>query len=350
MKALFLVGGDGARLQPFTRYLPKPMIPVMGRPLLQRTCECLSKYGIDEVVMNPCYMPHKITEAFGDGKEYRLKIQYEKEREPLGTGGAIKNAERHFTDSFFVVGAGILHDVPLQEMMRFHKKMKADVTIAAVYVDEPVARGTIDCDADSYIFEFREKPKPGQTGGRFVNAGIYIFEPHVLQMIPPGRKVCAEREIFPYLLKAGRPLAVYRCDSYWMDIGTPRGYLQVHQDIFAGLCSVGETDFESEEVYIDATAAVHDSVQSDTRVFVGRRARVEDGCVLGQGVVVGDGAIVSSACCLEDVIVWPGTCIPGGTQMRHCVAMQENGRLLQFSYEELGIGAQEAVAGYGKGG
>lgn len=349
MKALFLVGGSGTRLRPFTNYLPKPMIPIMGRPLLQRTCERLLECNINEVVMNPCYMPHKIMEHFEDGREYGLKVHYEKEREPLGTGGTIKNTERHYTDSFFVFNADILHDVPLQEMMRYHKKMKADVTIAATYMDDPTPYGTINYDADGYIFEFREKPKPEQVTSHYINAGIYIFEPHVLQMIPSGRPVSVEREVFPYLLKAGRPLAVYRCDNYWMDIGTPGKYLQSHQDIFSGLCAVGEHDFESEDVYIDETADVHGSVQCDARAYVGRRARVEAGCVLEQDVVVGDGATVSPACYLEDVIVWPGTHIPGGTQLQHSLVMQENDRLVQFSHEKLGIDVKGNIASYGKG-
>lgn len=336
MKALFLVGGSGTRLRPFTNYLPKPMIPIMGRPLLQRTCERLLDCGINEVVMNPCYMPEKITDYFEDGRSYGLNVYYEMEQAPLGTGGTIKNTGHHYDDSFFVFNADILHDISIKDMMAYHKRMGADVTIAATYVDDPTAYGTINYDEDGYIFEFKEKPKPEEVTSHYINAGIYIFEPEVLKHIPAGRPVSVEREVFPGLLEAGRPMAVYRDDGYWMDIGTPQKYVQTHRDIFSGICDVGETDFLREDVCIDETADIASSVTYDSHLFAGRNSHIGANCVLGQHVSVGDGAWIPANCYLDDVILWPGTRLNSGTVLEKCIVMNAGGKVMQFPYSRLG--------------
>lgn len=348
MKALFLVGGSGTRLRPFTNYLPKPMIPIMGRPLLQRTCERLLHCGINEVVMNPCYMPEKITGHFGGGDDYGLKVHYERENEPLGTGGTIKNTERHYDDSFFVFNADILHDIDLGGMMAHHKRMGADVTIAATYVDDPTPYGTINYDADGIIFEFKEKPRPEEVTSHYINAGIYIFEPEVLEDIPAGRPVSVEREVFPALLEGGRTLAVYRDDGYWMDIGTPQKYVQTHHDIFSGLCEVNDADFVGDAVCIDGTAEVDDTAHLYNGVYVGRDARVGRHCVLNHRVVVGDGAQVAPYCRLEEVIVWPGALVPPGAVVQSSILLQQDGQLLQIPYAGLDLKRKGGVKHYGQ--
>lgn len=346
MKALFLVGGSGTRLRPFTNYLPKPMIPVMGRPLLERTCERLVDCGVEQVVMNPCYMPHTIMEHFGDGRKFGMDVAYELEMAPLGTGGTIRNTGHHYDDTFFVFNADILHDVDLEDMMDFHKKMKADVTIAATWVEDPTPYGSISYTSDGLVTEFKEKPKPQEVSSHYINAGIYIFEPSVLGFIPGGGPVSVEREVFPTLLAAGRPVAVYRDSGYWMDIGTPEKYVQAHRDIFAGSCGIGEADFRRDDVVIDRTAAVAHSAMMDNMVFVGRFAEVGAHCILGDHVVVGDGAEIAHNCYLEDAIIWPGTHVPAGQMLRHCIATRQNGKLVRFPYESFAIPSKGSYAGH----
>lgn len=151
MKALFLAGGFGTRLKPITNDLPKPMVPIMGKPLLERNIENLKKHGVDEIVLSTCYKPYKIEEHFEDGKKFGVKISYISEDVPLGTAGAIKNAQRFFDDTFLVFNADILSDIDISEMIRFHKEKGALATIAVTKVDNPSAYGVIEHDENGFI-------------------------------------------------------------------------------------------------------------------------------------------------------------------------------------------------------
>lgn len=168
------------------------MIPVMGRPLLERRLEKLKECGITEIVLNPCYQGEKITGYFGDGRRFGWNIRYEPEKEAPGTGGTIRNTRHHFDESFFVFNADILCDFSLDDMLRYHRKQKADITIAATYVKDPTAYGVIEYDSKGYVTRFTEKPKPSQVRSHYINAGIYIFEPHVLDGIPDRKPLSVQ--------------------------------------------------------------------------------------------------------------------------------------------------------------
>lgn len=337
MKALFLVGGSGTRLRPFTDHLPKPMIPMMGRPLLERTFDRLYECEVSDVVLSACYQPDKIIGHFEDGSGFDLGMTYVVEKEPLGTGGAIGNARQHFDDSFFVFNADILCDISLGDMLAFHRKKGADVTIAATWVEDPTAYGTISYDAESNILDFVEKPAADQVASHYINAGIYLFEPDVLDYIPKGRPVSVEREVFPALLADGKSLAVFRDVGYWMDIGTPQKYVQAHRDIFAGECGLADVDFTYDGLHMEDSAQVDLSVLAEPPVFIGRDAFVGYGTIMGGGVAVGDGAMVGRNCYLEDTILWPGVRVPDGTLLQHCVAADIDDRMTCFDYDVLDI-------------
>lgn len=343
MKALFLVGGSGTRLRPFTDHLPKPMIPVMGRPLLERTFARLPQCGARDVVLSACYKPSGIIHYFEDGSRFDLDMTYVLEEKPLGTGGAIGNARRHLDDSFFVFNADILCDISLADMLAFHRKQGADVTIAATWVEDPTAYGTISYNEGGRITDFTEKPAPEEVDSHYINAGIYLFEPDMLDYIPAGRPVSVEREVFPALLADGRHLAVYRDTGYWMDIGTPQKYVQAHRDIFSGECGIDEADFAQDSRHMADSARVDRSVLAEAPVFVGRDAYVGHGTIMGGGVCVGDGALVGRDCYLEDAILWPGACVPDGTLVQHCVAADVNGTLTFFDYDQLGITTERSL-------
>lgn len=343
MKALFLVGGSGTRLRPFTDHLPKPMIPMMGRPLLERTFARLSQCGARDVVLSACYKPSGTIRYFEDGSRFDLDMTYVLEEEPLGTGGAIGNARQHLDDSFFVFNADILCDIDLADMLAFHRKRGADVTIAATWVEDPTAYGTISYDEGGRITKFKEKPAPHEVDSHYINAGIYLFEPDMLDYIPAGRPVSVEREVFPALLADGRHLAVYRDTGYWMDIGTPQKYVQAHRDIFSGECGIDEADFAQDGRHVADSAWVDTSVLAEAPVFVGRDAYVGHGTIMGGGVCVGDGVLVGRDCYLEDAILWPGARVPDGTLVQHCVAADINGGLAFFDYDQLGIKAERSL-------
>ena len=262
MKAVILAGGKGTRLRPLTERLPKPMVPIMGKPLLERTLEVLKLHGVDEIVLSTCYKADAIKDYFGDGSDMGIKIHYAYEDFPLGTGGAIKNSEKYFDDTFFVLNADIVSNINFSEMLRFHKRKKADVTIAVTHVANPSAYGVIEYDNDDFAISFREKPK--EIVSHYINAGVYIFEPDVLKKIPSRRAVSVEREVFPKLLERGRKIAVYKGCNYWLDIGTPEKYIQAHRDSFTGKLRLPETDFSRQAVCCKLSARI-----SGTAIFAG---------------------------------------------------------------------------------
>lgn len=321
MKSLFLAGGFGTRLRPITKDLPKPMVPIMGKPLLERNIENLKRFGIDEIVLSTCYKPKKIMKYFGDGSRFGVKISYICEDEPLGTAGAIKNAEYFFDDTFLVFNADILSDFDISEMISFHKEKGALATIAVTHVDNPSAYGVIEHDKNGYITAFREKPNPSETNSDLINAGIYIFEPELLKEIPAGRAVSIERETYPLLLEKGYKMAVYDHCSYWLDLGTPSKYLKAHKDILNGLIKIKEHDFNKNAQYISKTAKISRFAKIEEPVYIGDNVEISSFANIGPNTVLfGDSTIGTDAKVVES-IVWDNTHVEGGASVINSVVM-----------------------------
>ena len=210
MKALFLAGGMGTRLKPLTDDLPKPMVPIMNKPLLERSMENLIKCGIRDIVISTGYKSEYIQEYFGSGSKFGLNIEYICEDVPMGTGGAIKKSAHLFDDTFLVFNADILCNMNFSELIRYHKAKSAIATIAVTRVDNPSAYGVIEYDKSGYAVTFTEKPKADKIKSNYINAGVYVFEPEVLMEIPEDVPISVEREIFPALLQKGHNIAIYK--------------------------------------------------------------------------------------------------------------------------------------------
>lgn len=290
MKALFLAGGKGVRLQPLTDKVPKPMVPIMNKPLLERTIINLKKSGITEIVISTCYQPDYIKNYFGDGEQLGLKIQYIVEDLPMGTGGAIKKAESQFKDSFIVFNSDILSDIDIQKMMDLHKSSHALATIAVTEVEDPSAYGVIEYDTNGYAVSFIEKPKPEQISSNFINAGIYIFEPEILRKIPANNVVSMEREIFPKILENGHKIAVYKDSSYWIDIGTLEKYKQVHMDIMNKKCRLVDYYFDKDNIILGKNVRIHHTAKILGPVYIG------DNVEIGAKAVISSSVIGNNAC------------------------------------------------------
>jgi mannose-1-phosphate guanylyltransferase len=304
MKALFLAGGMGTRLKPLTDDLPKPMVPMMVKPLLERNMLKLKSYGVDEIILSTCYKPQKIEQYFGDGRKFGLKIHYICEDIPLGTGGAIKNTEDFFNDTFIIFNADILSDINIGDMMRFHKEKRAAVTIAVTKVENPSAYGVIEYDKDLYAESFTEKPKLSEIKSNYINAGIYIFEPNVLKEIPASRVVSIERETYPLLLKKGYPIAVYKSDAYWMDIGTIEKYIQAHQDILNGTCPFSEFKNTNRGIFIGENTVINSSTKIIGPVYIGKNTKIDAKCIIGPNVIIGNNCIVGASNKIMNSIIW----------------------------------------------
>ena len=233
MKALILIGGFGTRLRPLTCTTPKSLLPIVNRPFLEYQLELLKRHGIREIILCVSYLSHIFEDYFGSGKKWGLKIQYVHEKEPLGTGGAIKNAEELIDEPLLVLNGDVLTDIDLISLKEFHKKNKAMATIALNRVKDPTIYGLVETDKKGKIQRFVEKPSWDEVTTNAINAGIYLFEPQVLDFIPKGKNFSVERGLFPDLLAKKLPLYGYIFKGYWLDIGSIDKYFQVHFDIMS---------------------------------------------------------------------------------------------------------------------
>lgn len=304
MKALFLAGGKGTRLKPLTDDMPKPMVPIMAKPILERNMMKLKDCGVDEIILSTCYKPEKIEEYFGDGSKFGLKIHYVCEDSPLGTGGAIKNTEEYFNETFLVFNADIFCDININDMIKFHKEKGADVTIAVTKVENPCDYGVIEYNEDLYARSFTEKPKLSEIKSNYINAGIYIFEPRVLNEIPDSQVVSIEKETFPLLLENNFPIAVFKSDAYWMDVGTINKYIQVQQDILSGVCPLPEFEGNNENIFIGENTSIHPSTNIIGPVYIGENTSIGANSTIGPNTIIGNGCRVEANKKISESIIW----------------------------------------------
>src|SRR6476659_3999349 len=235
MKAILLAGGKGTRLRPLTIHTPKPIVPIFDRPFLHYQLDLLKQVpGIDEAILSLNYQPRRIEEIFGDGSESGLAIRYVVEPEPLGTAGAVRYAGESLHESVVVFNGDVLTQVDLNAVIALHRERKAQATIVLTPVENPSAYGLVETDAQGNIQRFLEKPNADEITCDTINAGIYILEPETFDRIPRDVPWSIERSFFPSLIERGETFISYVYRGYWIDIGTPNKYMQVHRDIMDG--------------------------------------------------------------------------------------------------------------------
>ncbi len=338
MQALILAGGEGTRLRPLTSTIPKPVVPLVGRPFIVYMLEWLRCHGIDDVILGCGFMAGQVRAVLGDGSGLGIRLRYLEEPGPLGTGGALKFAEDLLDERFFMLNGDVLADLDLTAQLRAHERTGARATLALVPVDDPSAYGLVRLGSDGAVSAFVEKPGPEQTGTNLINAGAYILERSVLEGMPPaGTNVSIERDVFPMLV--GRGLHGYECSGYWLDIGTPARYLRATYDILEGKVTteVGRQLGSSGLMLVD-DAIVEGRLLAPVLVAAGcsvaLRALVGDRSVLGERVTVGAGTRIEGSVLLDDVrvgaetrisssIVGPGVEIGDNCQIGGCVVLGE---------------------------
>jgi len=315
-QAVILVGGQGTRMRPLTDTLPKPMLPLLDLPFVERQVDHLRAAGVERIVFSCGYRPREIEEYFGDGSSWGLELGYVVDPEPLGTAGAIANAEPLLDDDdVFVLNGDILTDLDLAALVAHHCGLGAEATIALTPVDDPGAFGLVRTDADGRVTEFVEKPGVDELipGEPFrINAGTYVLSPSARRAIPRGQQVSIERDTFP-LLAARGGVGAMASDCYWRDIGTPGSYLDAHLDLLSGrvgfIPSPGAA-WVSTGATVDASAIIGDGACVGPGAVVGAGAVVAD-CVVGAGTQVGEEALVDGAVLGRQVTVGPGARVTG---------------------------------------
>jgi mannose-1-phosphate guanylyltransferase/phosphomannomutase len=288
MKAVIMAGGEGTRLRPQTSNLPKPMLPLVGRPMMEHIISLLRRHGITDIVVTVAFLPNAIRSYFGDGSELGVRMVYATEETPLGTAGSVRNARDELTERFLVISGDVLTDINLTSLIEFHEKNNALATLALCAVENPLEFGIVITREDGSIERFLEKPGWGQVFSDTINTGIYVLEPEIFDVIPEGRAVDFSSEVFPTVLEAGAPLFGYVADGYWEDVGTTAAYLKAHEDILDGKVEVDISGFElAPGVFLGKGSSVDPSARLDSPAFIGENCTIDEEAVIGAYTTIG---------------------------------------------------------------
>ena len=321
-KAVIMAGGFGTRLRPLTMSIPKPMVPVANRPMMDHIVTLLTRHGINDVVSLLYFQPENITDHFGDGAEHGIRMQYMLAEADFGTAGSVKNAQSMLDERFIIISGDVLTDIDISKAVAFHEQRKAMATIVLTRVAEPLAYGIVMTDAEGRITRFLEKPSWGEVFSDTINTGIYILEPEVLDLIPAKAEFDFSKDLYPLMLQRGMPLYGYIADGYWKDIGNLHEYQQAHEDVLAGRVQV-EFDAKQTNGYyggtgltIAPTATFEGRVVLGDNVVVGDHAKLRD-CVVGNGSSIGAGAN------LADSVLWNDVQIGDYAEMNRAIACDD---------------------------
>ena len=305
MKAILLAGGKGTRLRPLTIHTPKPIVPIFDRPFLHYQLDLLKKVPeIDEVILSLNYQPRRIEEIFGDGADGGLGIRYVVEPAPLGTAGAVRYAGDALRESVVVFNGDVLTEVDLAAVIALHRERKAKATIVLTPVDNPSAYGLVETDQHGNIQRFLEKPNADEITCDTINAGIYILEPETFDRIPKDTPWSIERSFFPSLIERGDTFIGYVYRGYWIDIGTPDKYMQVHRDIMDNRYHAAPFTAGASTSWVSPLARVEAGAIIDGPCFIDEDAVVKTGARIGPYSVVGKHCHIEEHAQVEHSILW----------------------------------------------
>ena len=301
MKAVILVGGEATRLLPLTCNIPKAMIPVLNTPFLEYVIRYLNQHQIKDIILTQGHL--SIESYFGDGSHSRVKLSYTTEYTPLGTAGAVKNAERYLDETFLVLNGDIFTDLDITAMIDFHRERRAKVTIALTPVEDPTGYGLIETDAGGRVTRFLEKPSWSEVTTNMINAGTYVLEPEILANIPPQVNFSFEHQLFPLLLDRRELIYAYPSSTYWIDIGTPEKYLGLNRDLLSGMSIQHNFPLDREALtgdqsYIHPTAQIRGPILIGSNCTIGQRVKLTGPVVIGHGCTILEDSVI------EKSIIW----------------------------------------------
>lgn len=322
MRAMILAAGVGSRLDPLTRNVPKPLVPIINRPVMEYLIELLKKHGFNEIMVNLHYLGEQIENYFGDGSRWGVSIHWSREDRLWGDAGSLKRVEEFFKDdTFLVIGGDDLTDMDLTKLVKNHKDKSALSTIALSLVDDPSEYGIVLMNEDSRITRFLEKPKGGETiFSNTANTGVYVFEPEIFDLIPRGIFYLFGKQVFPLLLEQHLPLYGHLTAAYWKDVGNLKVYQQTHKDVLEGrvntvlpLKEVRKYVWMGENVEIDETAEI------GYPVAIGNNVKIFAGARVLENTVIGDNCAVEENATVQDSILWDGSVVMRHTHLERCV-------------------------------
>ena len=315
-----MAGGEGTRLRPLTSNIPKPMMPLANKPMMEHIVALLRHHGFTEIVVTLAFLPQAIRTYFGDGSEFGVTMRYATEEMPLGTAGSVRNAMDELDERFLVISGDVLTDVDLTALVEYHDQTKAVATIGLRRVDDPVEFGIVITREDGTVERFLEKPTWGQVFSDTINTGIYVLEPSVFDFIAEGKPVDFSSDVFPALLEAGQPVFGKVMEGYWEDVGTLEAYSKSHQDVLDGRVEVAIEGFGlGDGIWLGEGAEVDPAARIDGPAIIGDYCRVEAGAHLRPYTVLGANVLVGADAFLEHTVVHDNTYIGPSVRLRGTV-------------------------------
>ena len=331
MKGVIIAGGPGTRLRPLTYLRPKPIVPVVNKPFLEYQVELLRRHGISEIIFCTNYMAEMIQAHFGDGSAFGVKMRYAIEEVPLGTAGAVKNAEEFFEDDTLLIFNGdVLTDFDLGAVSDFHRKSGARITLTLYRVASPSPYGVIITDEAGKVREFREPSEEQkrklaqgiveQEGTELINAGMYVLDSTVFRDVPSDTPYSFERQLFPSFAAADKGIYATEATGYWLDIGRPVQYLEAHRALLSGDVKADIAGERSPGGWFQAgDATIGSNVMIEPTVHLGHRVQLQANVELKGCTSVGSGCSIEEGSVLEDCVVLDNVSIGKSVHLNGCI-------------------------------
>ncbi len=321
MRAVLMAGGSGTRLRPLTCDLPKPMVPILNRPIAEHIINLLKRYSITEIIATLHFLPDVMRDYFQDGQEFGVQMTYSVEDEqPLGTAGCVKNIEELLDDTFLVISGDSITDFDLADAIAFHHEKKSKATLILTRVPNPIEFGVVITDEEQRICRFLEKPSTGEIFSDTVNTGTYILEPEILDYLPLNEESDFSTDLFPLLLEKNEPMYGYIAEGYWCDVGHLDAYREAQYDALERKVDLEFIHHEvspgiwiGENTYVDSTATL------TPPILIGSDCRIGAGVSLDAGTVIGDNVTIGVGAELRRAIVWNGVMIGDESSLSACV-------------------------------
>jgi len=320
LRAIVMAGGEGSRLRPLTSTRPKPLVPVVNRPILWHVLRLLKKHSIAESFITLHYLADQITMAFGDGVDLGIKINYAFEDKPLGTAGSVKALEKELDDSFMVISGDVMTDFDISQLIAFHKKKGALVTIGLARVENPLEYGVVLTDAEGKVTRFLEKPGWSEVFSDTVNSGIYIIEPEALKYVDTEKAFDFSKELFPRLMKAGHQIYAKALEGYWCDVGVPSQYISAFYDIMGGKTKVEIPGKKiSENVWVEQDTEIHSGAEITGPCVIGSRTVIAQGAKVGPHTCLGSNVTVESEAVISRSVAFDFSYLGREAEAKGCV-------------------------------
>jgi mannose-1-phosphate guanylyltransferase/phosphomannomutase len=347
VKAVVMAGGEGTRLRPMTASMPKPLLPIVNKPIMEHVLRLLQRHGVSETVVTVQFLASLVRNYFGDGEDLGMTLHYATEDTPLGTAGSVKNAEHLLQDgTFLVISGDALTDFDLTELVKFHHDKGALVTVCLTRVVDPLEFGITIVDDDNRVQRFLEKPTWGQVFSDTVNTGIYVMEPEVFDYVARGESIDWSGDVFPRLVEEGKPIYGFVAEGYWEDVGTLETYVRAQADVLSGKVDVDLDGFEvSPGVWIAEGADVHPEAVLRGPLYIGDYAKVEAGAELREFTVLGSNVVVKGGAFLHRAVVHDNVFIGPQTNLRACVIGKNTDIMRGARVEEGVVIGDECVIG-----